>query len=70
MRLSAAIESVASISEAARRREFGGSWPAIWSVRNRIAHGYFAVDDRIVRATVRDDLPAFESAIRRLTEAD
>lgn len=66
MRLSAAIESVASISEASRAREFGDSWPAIWSVRNRIAHGYIYVDDQIVHATVNEDLPEFEAALRRL----
>lgn len=66
MRLSAAIESVASINEASRFREFGDSWPVIWSVRNRIAHGYIYVDDQIVHATVNEDLPEFEQALRRL----
>jgi len=69
MRLSAAIESIASISEARRVREFGDSWPAIWSVRNRIAHGYIHVDDRIIHATVNEDLPELEGVLERLTRA-
>jgi uncharacterized protein with HEPN domain len=44
MRLSAAIESVAMIDDALRARAYGDAWPAIWSVRNRIAHGYLVVD--------------------------
>ncbi len=63
--LSAAIESIAWISEARRVREFGDSWPAIWSVRNRIAHGYIHVDDRIIHATVNEDLPEFEGVLER-----
>jgi uncharacterized protein with HEPN domain len=66
MRLSAAIESVAAVDEGMRNREFGGDWPAIWSVRNRIAHGYFLVDRQIISSTVRSDLPAFEEAVDRL----
>ena len=69
MRLSAAIESVASISEARRVREFGDSWPAIWSVRNRIAHGYIYVDDQIIHATVSEELPEFEGVLERLARA-
>lgn len=40
MRLSAAIESISAIDSEARDRAFGSAWPAIASVRNRIAHGY------------------------------
>lgn len=69
MRLSAAIESIASISEANRLGEFDDSWTAIWSVRNRIAHGYIYVDDQIIHATVNEDLPEFEAALERLARA-
>ena len=65
MRLSAAIESVASVSEAGRICEFGDSWPVIWSVRNRTAHGCIYVDDQIVHATVNEGLPEFERALQR-----
>lgn len=66
MRLSAAIESVAAIDESARIDEFGSSWTAIWSVRNRIAHGYFYVDRQIITSTVKSDLVEFEASVERL----
>lgn len=73
MRLSAAIESVAMVSEEPRLAVFGDSWPAIWSVRNRIAHGYVHISRAIVVATVHDDLSEFErglDVIESLLDAD
>ena len=69
MRLSAAIESVAMVDDALRTRAYGDIWPAIWSVRNRIAHGYFAVDRTIIMATVDNDLGEFEEGLTSI-EAD
>lgn len=66
MRLSAAIESVSAVDESARIDEFGSSWTAIWSVRNRIAHGYFYVDRQIITSTVEIDLVEFETRVERL----
>lgn len=66
MRLSAAIESVGAVDDAHLSEEFGASWPAIWSVRNRIAHGYFYVDRQIITSTVASDLVEFEAGIDRL----
>lgn len=66
MRLSAAIESVAMIEEARRTRAYGDVWPAIWSVRNRIAHGYAFVDRTIIMATVHNDLGEFEDGLRSI----
>lgn len=66
MRLSAAIESVSAVDESLRRKEFGRSWTAIWSVRNRIAHGYFYVDRAIITSTVQNDLVEFEASVERL----
>jgi uncharacterized protein with HEPN domain len=63
MRLSAAIESVAAVDAEIRVRAFGAVWPAIWSVRNRIAHGYIDVDRTIIVATVENDLDGFEQAL-------
>jgi len=68
MRLSAAIESVAAVDEALRVDEFGTGWSAIWSVRNRIAHGYFYVDRQIITSTVASDLIEFEASVDRLVE--
>ena len=68
LRLSAAVESVGCIDEATRDREFGTNWAAIWSVRNRISHGYMYVDQRIIIDTVENDLPAFEQSLDRLAK--
>ena len=68
MRLSAAIESISTIDQAALDRAFGSSWPAIASVRNRIAHGYSYVDREIIDNTVERDLDEFESGLDRLAE--
>ncbi len=47
---------------------FGEDWPLIWATRNRIAHGYATIDLGMIKATVRDDLPAFRSSIARALE--
>ncbi len=65
----AVIESVAMVDESLRDRAFGSVWPAVWSVRNRIAHGYFHVDRTIITATVENDLGEFEQGLDRI-EAD
>ena len=67
MRLSAAIESLGAIDDALRDQAFGSSWPAIWSVRNRIAHGYVIIDRQIIVSTVDHDLPEFEEKIEYLS---
>jgi hypothetical protein len=46
-----------------RAQAFGEDWPLIWATRNRIAHGYATIDLGMIKATVRDDLPAFRSSI-------
>lgn len=40
----------------------------MWATRNRIAHGYAFIDRRMIGATVREDLPRFELAVRRLMQ--
>lgn len=68
LRLSAAIESVAAVGKEIRDSVFGDDWPAIWSVRNRISHGYIYVDRAILEETITHDLGDFEDSIRRLIE--
>ena len=63
LRLASAIECVAAISPELRAQAFGEDWPLIWATRNRIAHGYATINLSIIKATVRDDLPAFRSSI-------
>lgn len=63
LRLASAIECVADLSPELRAQAFGEDWPLIWATRNRIAHGYAMIDLRIIKATLRDDLPGFRIAI-------
>jgi len=65
LRLAAAIEALHTRDGALEERLFGTGWHAIWSVRNRIAHGYAVFDLTIIRATVERDLPEFEERLRR-----
>lgn len=64
MRLAAAIEDASRIGDGARTRAFGSKWPAIWSTRNRITHGYAFVSQDVIEATVKHDLDEFEAALQ------
>lgn len=64
MRLSAGIEVLARLTPDSLERLFGDSWPYMWGMRNRIAHGYLLVNSDIVRQTVEEDLPPIIAAIR------
>lgn len=66
MRLAAAIESLHRGAPGLTTDLFGNEWPVIWGMRNRIVHGYAWIDIETVRATVKDDLPAFEAILRML----
>lgn len=69
MRLAAAIEDASRIGEEVRVRAFKGRWPAIWSTRNRITHGYALVSREVIEATVEHDLDEFEAALRSLASS-
>ncbi|CAN5119467.1 hypothetical protein BH11PSE2_BH11PSE2_18350 [soil metagenome] len=45
-------------------------WPAIVSLRNRIAHGYETVDHALVWQIAQIDLPTLATAIDRLLASD
>jgi uncharacterized protein with HEPN domain len=68
LRLSAAIEAVATISEDVRSDAFGEEGSLIWATRNRIAHGYALIDRAMIASTIDKDLPGFEFTIRRLLD--
>lgn len=68
MRLAAAIEDASRIGDRARATAFEGHWPAMWSTRNRITHGYAYVNRDVVNATVERDLDAFEAGLRAIVE--
>lgn len=64
MRLSAGIEVLARLDVPVRSALFGASWPFMWGMRNRIAHGYLLVNSDIVRQTIKVDLPDIVRVIR------
>lgn len=68
MRLVAAIECVGKLPPALRDRVCGEDWPAVRSTRNRTVHGYVDVDDEVVRAVVRRELPGWERELNLLLE--
>ena len=49
-------------------REPGLPWAQIAGMRDRLAHRYFDTSHAIVIATVNEDLPELEMAVRRLRE--
>lgn len=65
MRLSAGIEVLARLDSDVRDGLFGQTWPLMWGLRNRIAHGYLLVDPAIVEETVRKDLPLILGRVRK-----
>ena len=64
MRLSAGIETLATLDLAVRADLFGEDWRLMWGMRNRIAHGYLLVDSSIIRQTVTHDIPGIVARIR------
>ena len=51
MRLSAGIESLASLTPGEREAPFGKARHQMWGMRSRLAHGSLRVGPSIVRAT-------------------
>ncbi len=43
-------------------------WTLIYTMRNRVAHGYFTVDLEIVWKTIHQDLPELAAQIARLLD--
>lgn len=67
LRLSAAIECVALVSEERRTGVIDErSWRTIKSMRNRIAHAYEFMDPAVLRATFDSDVAGFERDVRRM----
>lgn len=69
MRLSAGLETLATLNASDRQALFGDTWPLMWGMRNRIAHGYLLVDSAIIRQTLHEDIPDILGRIRRRLDA-
>jgi len=59
-------ETARRVTDETKRRAPGVPWPAIVSLRHRIAHGYETVDHGLVWQIVRQDLPSLALAIEEL----
>lgn len=68
LRLAAAIESLQRGGAPLTTELFGDEWPTIWGMRNRIAHAYAWIDIETVRATVEQDIPRVEAALREFLD--
>ena len=44
-------------------------WRAIVGLRNRLAHGYLSISDRVVWTTIREAVPPLTSSLRNLLDA-
>ncbi|WNM23541.1 HepT-like ribonuclease domain-containing protein [Demequina capsici] len=63
MRISSRLESLNRLPHEVRSELFGDSWPAMWGMRNRIAHTYTQVEPSVVIATLNMDLPEIRKQI-------
>lgn len=69
LRLSAAIECVALVSDERRLSRIDErSWRTIKSMRNRIAHAYEFVDPAVLRTTLDVDVAGYEHDLRQMLE--
>lgn len=59
-------ESARRLLETTKQRAPEIPWPAIVSLRNRVAHGYETVDHALVWQVVTADLPVLDAAVERL----
>jgi uncharacterized protein with HEPN domain len=70
MRLSAAIDSVAQVTDSVRSGVIPDSqWRRIKGTRNRIAHEYGFVDRDVLRAILQKDVAAFAGQVAQLRSA-
>lgn len=49
-----------------RRRYASVPWAEVIGMRNKMIHGYFGVDLRVVWDTVREDLPPLRAAVAKV----
>ncbi len=61
-------EAVKALSPELLAHEPALPWAQIAGMRDRLAHRYFDASHAIVAATVNEDLPELEAAVRRLLQ--
>jgi len=68
LRLAAAIDCLAGLPVGLRDEICGGDWASVRSTRNRIVHGYFAVESEVVREAVVRDLDPLRARLVAVVE--
>jgi len=61
-------EAAGRVSEATRETATGVPWNLIVSMRNRLVHAYFDVDNDVVWKTAIEELPALLPKLRALVQ--
>ena len=59
-------EAVTALPEDLRERHPEIPWRLVRSMRNRVIHQYWLLDEEILWDTIHDDLPPFRTALVRL----
>ncbi len=72
---SAVVWKLVTIGEAAknipaqvRKRHAHIPWSSMAKMRDRLAHGYFVIDDEVVWQVIREELPALKPQIQKAYE--
>ncbi|MBO3724669.1 DUF86 domain-containing protein [Actinomyces bowdenii] len=68
LRIVAGIDAIGALPEGLRSEVAGGDWPVIRGMRNRIVHGYVAVDSEVLATTAQEDVPVLVHALRDAIE--
>ena len=61
-------EAASRVTEVTRRAAAEIPWSSVVSMRNRLIHAYFDVDNDVVWKTATEELPALLPTLRALTE--
>lgn len=63
-------EAASRLTEQTREESPSVPWREIIAMRNRLVHGYFAVDHDILWTVVNDELPALVAALQEITDGN
>ncbi|HZI39733.1 MAG TPA: HepT-like ribonuclease domain-containing protein [Acidimicrobiia bacterium] len=63
-------EAVHQLSAELRLRHSNVEWAAATAFRNRIVHGYFDIDERVVYDAASDDIPRLLDAVRSVVKEE
>lgn len=70
MRLVEIGEAVKDIDETTLATESQIPWQSIAGMRDRLTHHYFDTSHVIIQATVQDEIPLLDAAVRRIIETE